>query len=199
MACCPGEKVFQVAGKFRDEWVKSRINEQEAYALRQLLVLLYKERPEQVQGLTLMIDVDFNAMFFAAKNGRSSNMCMHEIVTELFWLYVESDFTLEVQWVRSKDNAQADGLSRQDGDAYVRLEESTFGELCAWAGRDLDMDLMATQVLAQRLPGREVSLPFYSHFPTDSCAGVNFLGQDLRRILLAYTLSVFRIISIYHT
>ena len=64
-----------------------------------------------MQGSTLMIDADKQILFFAAKNGRSSNTCMHEIVTEIFWLQVESDFILKVQWVRSKDNAAADEFS----------------------------------------------------------------------------------------
>ena len=54
-----------------------------------------------------------NALFFAAKNGRSSNTCMREIVTEIFWLQVESDFILKVQWVRSKDNAAVDEFSNK--------------------------------------------------------------------------------------
>ena len=39
-------EVFQVAGDFPDEWVQRHINEQEAYALKQLLVLFSKEPPE---------------------------------------------------------------------------------------------------------------------------------------------------------
>ena len=62
------------------------------------------------------------------------------------------------------------------------LGESKVAELCAWTGRDFDMDLMATPVSAPRLPGRDVSLFFYPRFQTNGCAGVDVLDQDLRRM-----------------
>lgn len=180
VARCPGSAVFRVAGDFPDEWIDKHINEKEAYALQHLLELLCEDRPEQVKGSTLMIDVDNQALFFAVKKGRSKNTIMHNIVMGLFWLQVSADFTLKVQWVRSKDNAEADDLSRPEADAYVRLEAAEFAKVCEWAGQDFDMDLMATPASAQRLPGKDVPLPFYSRFHTQGCAGVDVLSQDLR-------------------
>lgn len=88
------------------------------------------------------------------------------------------------QWPRvaSEDNAEADDLSRPDADQYVRLDEGKFAEICAWAGCDVDVDLMATPASAQRLPGREQALRFYSRFRTEGREGVDALGQDLSKI-----------------
>lgn len=78
---CPGEEVFHVAGDFPDGWTTQHINDQEAYAIKQLLVV---STTTLVQGSTLVVDVDYQALFYAMKNGKSSDTCLHEIVTELF-------------------------------------------------------------------------------------------------------------------
>lgn len=177
---CPGAEVFQAAGDFPDVLLTRHINEKEAYALQNLLALYCKQRPAQVKGSTLAVDVDNQALFFAAKKGRSSNTRLHEVVTELFWLQVNEGFTLKVQWVCSANNAEADDLSRPDAGAYVRLEEEVFAELWKWSGRGFDMDLMATEASAQKRPGSSVQLPFYSRFQTEGCAGTDIVSQDLR-------------------
>ena len=70
---------------------------------------------------------------------------MHAIISDLFWLQVRLDYTLKLQWVFSEENSEADDLSRPEADQYVRLEHSKFAEICAWARRDFDMDLMRRQ------------------------------------------------------
>lgn len=84
----------------------------------------------------------------------------------------------------SEDHSEADDLLlRPDAGQYVRLEEGEFAEICAWVGRDFDMDLTATPASTQRLSGREHSLRFYSRFRTEGCEeGVVVLGQDLSKI-----------------
>jgi len=177
---CPGEEVFKAAGDFPDEWLTKHINEQEAYALKQTLVLYCKERPAQVTGSTIVMDVDNKALFHAVKRGRSTNSRMHEVITELFWLQVKEDFTLSLQWVCSKDNAEADDLSRPDADAYVRLEAESFAKLWKWSGKGFDMDWMATDASGHRVPDSGDRLPFYSRFHVEGCAGTDVLSQDLR-------------------
>lgn len=135
-----------------------------------------------MQGSTLAVDVDNLALFYSMKNGKSSNMCLHDIATELFWLQVRADFTLKVQWVCSKANAEADDLLRPDADAYVRLEDAKFEELWQWVGRPFDMDLMATAASAHRIPGSDVQLPLYSRYHNEGRAGIDVLRQDLRDV-----------------
>ena len=62
---------------------------------------------------------------------------------KLFWLQIDSDFTLRLRWVRSEDNAEADELSRPDVGEYVILAKPYFERLLGTLG-GIDMDLMAT-------------------------------------------------------
>lgn len=177
---CPNFDVFRAAGDFPTPLAVMHINVQEAYALQQLLGLFCEDRPKQVQGTTVLVDVDNTVLFHAMRRGRAKDDAMHEIVMDLFWLQVRQEFNLKLQqWVASETNAEADDLSRPDADQYVRLGEEKFAEICAWMGRDFDMDLMATPASAQRPPRREKALQFYSRFRTEGCAGVDALGQDL--------------------
>ena len=155
------------------------INVQEAYALGQLS-LFCADRPLQVRGSTLMVDVDNQVLFHGFQRGKARNTGIHQIITDLFWLQIQADFLLKVQRVSSKQNAEADDLSRQEADAYVRLEHSEFEKLWNWTAAGFDMDLMATPASAQRRVGGEGVLPFYSRFQTQGCAGTDVLSQDLR-------------------
>lgn len=180
----PGHDVFQAGGDFPQEFQQEHINLQEGYALQQTLTLFCKSRPFQLAGSTLVSDIDNKVFHDAFKRGRSSVTTIHEMITDLFWLQVEQDFTLRLRWVSSQDNAVADGMSRQGSDDFVRLEEQVFGELCAWVGDDITMDLMATPTSTHKVWMNglctEENLPFYSRYQTEGCAGVDVLAQDLR-------------------
>lgn len=78
-----------------DEWTAEHINVQEAYALEQLITLFCADRPEQVKGSTLLVDVDNKDLFHAFQRGKAGNTIMHEIAANLFWLHVKRDFTLK--------------------------------------------------------------------------------------------------------
>ena len=180
----PGHTVFQAGGDFPPEFAQEHINLQEGYALQQTLHLFCEERPFQLAGSTLISDIDNKVFHDAFKRGRSSVTIIHDLITDLFWLQVEHDFTLRLRWVSSEDNAVADGMSRQGSDDFVRLEEQVFGELCAWAGDGITMDLMATPASTHNVWSNgcrmEDRLPFYSRYKTDGCAGVDVLSQNLR-------------------
>ena len=173
---CPGAEVFRAAGDFPDHLVRVHINVQEAYGLQQVLTLFCKDRPWQVHGTTVVVDVDNTVLFHSMRRGRAKDDVMHAIISDLFWLQVRLDFTLKLQWVSSEENSEADDLSRPEADQYVRLEHSKFAEICAWARRDFDMDLMATPVSARRLPGKTGVLPFYFRFRKAGCQGVDVLS-----------------------
>ena len=67
---------------------------------------------------------------------------MHDLIKSLFWLQVDSDFTLKLKWVCSVDNKDADNLTRPGTVEHVRLEQRCFDHLWEeWGG--FDMDLMA--------------------------------------------------------
>ena len=179
---CPGQAIFRAAGDFPDHLVRVHINVQEAYGLQQVLSLFCTDRPSQVHGTTIVVDVDNSVLFHDMKRGRAKDDMMHAIVSDLFWLQVSREFTLKVRWVPSGENQEADDLSRPTADQYVRLEASKFAEVCAWASQIFNMDLMATPVSALTLPGETEALPFYSQFHTAGCMGVDMLGQDLSKI-----------------
>ena len=54
---------------------------------------------------------------------------MHDIIVQLFWLQVDADFTLELRWVCSEENKEADDLSRPGAEHYAGLESKLFGQL----------------------------------------------------------------------
>lgn len=55
---------------------------------------------------------------------------MHNIITDLFRLQVEWDFTLNFRWVHpATSSAEADGLSRPGADDYARLRRRKIGRI----------------------------------------------------------------------
>lgn len=181
----PGCPVYKAGGDFPPNIAKEHINIQEGYALQQTLGLFCGDHPQQVAGSTVLLDVDNKVLHDSLRRGRARNTLMHDVITQLFWMQVDCDFTLKLRWVDSESNAEADRLSRQSSDEFIRLDESVFGELSKWAGT-FDMDLMATPASAHyrwdagRCTG--VPLPFYSRFHTQGCAGVDVLTQDVSRM-----------------
>ena len=87
-------------------------------------------------------------MFHAFRNGRARDERMHDLIKSLFWLQVDSDFTLKLKWVCSADNKDADDQTQPGAVEHVRLEQRCFGRLREeWGG--FDMDLMATGTSVQ--------------------------------------------------
>lgn len=178
----PGRDVFKAGCDFPPVVAREHINVQEGYALQQTLHLFVDMRPDEITGSTLVVDVDNKTLHDASKRGRSRNTVMHEMITDLFWLQAQQDFTLKLRWVNSKANAEADELSRPGSDKYVRLDQSVFGDLWNWAG-GFDMDLMATPTSVHSAivaggPTGEL-LPFYSRYHTQGCAGIDVFTQDV--------------------
>ena len=174
--------VFKAAADFPAEWIDVHINVKETFALHEVLRLLVAQHPDHLRGTTLVVDVDNTTMFHAFRKGRARNERMHDLIKSLFWLQVDSDFTLKLKWVCSADDKDADDLTRPGAVEHVRLEQRCFGHLWEeWGG--FDMDLMATGTSVQWIPGggqdRDRALPFYSRYHTDGTAGVDVLGQDV--------------------
>ena len=181
----PDQALLEAAADFPDEWVEAHINEKEAYALLETIRLFSMARPSQIQGSTVVVDVDNQTVFYAFRKGKSPNARMHEVITSLFWLQVDLDFSLNLRWVCSADNKEADDLSRANGEEYVRLTQGAFATLWeSWGG--FDMDLMATTASTQRIPegvqGAGEKLPFFSRYHTEESAGVDVLSQDVSKM-----------------
>ena len=120
----------------------------ETFALHEVLRLLVAQYPDHLRGTTLVVDVDNTTMFHAFRKGRARNERMHDLIKSLFWLQVDSDFTLKLKWVCSADNKDADNLTRPGTVEHARLEQRCFDRLWEeWGG--FDMDLMATGTSVQ--------------------------------------------------
>ena len=167
--------VFKAAVDFPAEWIDVHIK------VKEVLRLLVAQYPDHLSGTTLVVDVD-NTMFHAFRKGRARDKRIHDLAKSLFWLQVDSDFTLKLKWVCSADNKDAGDLTRPGAIEHVRLEQRYFGRLWEeWGG--FDMDLMAIGMSVQWIPGgghnADRALPFYLRCHTDGTAGVDVLGQDV--------------------
>ena len=108
-----------------------------------LVRLLVAQYPDHLSGTILVVDVNNTTMFHAFRKGRVGDERVHDLITSLFWLQVDSAFTLKLKWVYSADNRDADDLTRPEAVEHVRLKQWCFGRLWGeWGG--FDMDLMAT-------------------------------------------------------
>ena len=124
----------------------------ETFALHEVLRLLVAQYPDHLSRTTLVVDVDNTTMFHAFRKDRARDKRMHDFIKSLFWLQVDSDFTLKLKWVCSAENKDEDDLTRPGAVEYVRLEQWCFGRLWEeWGG--FDMDLMATGTSVQLIPG----------------------------------------------
>ena len=99
----------------------------------------------------------------------SKNPAMQAELRPLWWLLCTHSITLASQYVRSADNL-ADGLSRHDYSASMRLRPSLFRDLDArWGPHHIDR--FASQA--------DTQLPLYNSATLDAhSAGVNGLAQD---------------------
>ena len=152
------------------------------FLLYEVLRLLIAKYRDHLSGTTLVIHVDNTAIFHAFRKSSAGDERMHGLIKPLFWLQVDSDFTLKLKWVCFADNKYADDLTRPGAVKHVRLEQRCFGRLWEDWG-DFDMGLMVTSMSVQWIIGvgldADRALPFYSRYHTAGTAGVDVLGQDV--------------------
>ena len=121
--------VFKAAADFPAEWIDVQINAKETVALHEVLRLLVAQYPDHVSGTALVVDVGNTTIFHAFNKGRARDDRMYYLIKSLFWLQVNSDFTLKLKWVCSADNKDSDALTRPGSVDRVRLEQRCFGRL----------------------------------------------------------------------
>ena len=68
----------------------------ESSALHEVLRLLVAQYPDHLSGTTLAVDVNNTTMFHAFRKGCMGDERMNELIKSLFWLQVDSDFTLKL-------------------------------------------------------------------------------------------------------
>ena len=121
-------------------------------------------------------------MHDAFKKGPSRNTQTSDLIAKLFWLHVKEDFTLEFRWVCLEASWAADSLTKPERMEHVRLSQAAFNRLWKTSGGG-DMDLMATDTLAQCAPiGGDLirrRLPFYSRFRTNGTAGEDVFSHNV--------------------
>ena len=99
----------------------------ETFALHEVLRLLVAQYPDHLSGTTLVVDVDNTTIFHSLRKGHARDERMHDLIKSLFWLQLDSDFTLTLKWVCSADSKDADDLTRPGAVEHVRLEQRCFG------------------------------------------------------------------------
>ena len=102
---------------------------EETFALHEVLRLLVTQYPDHLSGTTLVVDVDNTTVFHAFRKSRAGEERMHDLIKPLFWLQVDSDFTLKLKEACSADNKDANDLTRPGAVEHVRLEQRCFGRL----------------------------------------------------------------------
>lgn len=111
---------------------------QEAYALAKRWRLFSAALLERLAGSKVLIDN--KTRFHVFCKGRET--CMRKII-KLFRLQVDADCTLDLRWVCSAYNSEADALSWPEAGKYVRLGSSAFRPLWDTSG-PFDIYLMTT-------------------------------------------------------
>ena len=98
------------------------------------------EKPRQLAGTHTIMDVDNKNLYLAFRKGRARNSTMHAIVSQLFWLQINEESTLELRWVSLAANKEADDLTRQAIGEHVRLTSSAFARLWSSGGIRYGLD-----------------------------------------------------------
>jgi hypothetical protein len=171
--------VFHMGRDFSEKEIGFHINVKEAVALEHSLTLFCEKSSEQVKGKVVVVKVDNKVLFHIhEKGGSSKQQIITEICKKLFWMQVQGEFRLQLQWVPSREN-EADGITRESVDDDIRLHAKVFQEILSrWGG--VFRDLMASSGNVQRNKEGE-SLPFYSKYEDISSLGTDVFTQNISR------------------
>ena len=169
---------FRAGGVFPSEWLPKHINKKEMYALHELLRLFCVRYPEVLRGAQVLIDEDNESVVGAFNKGRAKDRDTHAILVQLFDLQMAHGFMLSLKWVPSASNAIADAISRPSRESIIRLKPHVFQKLWDHFG-PFDVDLMACNSSAQRVPGTPKVLPFFSRYDCKGSAGIDAFANDV--------------------
>ena len=171
--------IFRMGGDFSEKEVGFHINEKEAVALGNSLELFCTTSQHIVKGKTVVVNVDNQTLYFIYENGGSTRQQgITQVCKKLFWLQIEAQFRLQLQWIPSGDN-EADGITRECVDDDIRLYHRVFTSILnKWGG--VFRDLMASSGNVQLgLDGQK--LPFFSRYQDKGALGTDVFAQNISR------------------
>ena len=123
----------------------------EGEALRQTLHMMVKELPQDIKGKTLICKVDNQSlMAVMERKGSTRVLALNAIGKHIYWLQQLGEFSLRLEYVKSKDNA-ADGFTRQPPGLEASLSDPYFKKIWVKLG-PFDWDLMATAANVNKTP-----------------------------------------------
>ena len=171
---------FQTAEDFEEDQVALHINVKEAIAFWNLMCNFLPFHREEVRHKKLVVHTDNMVLYYIFKaQGSSVNLPITAIMKKLFWLQVEFECVIDLQWIPSADNL-ADPLTRIPVLDDLRLNRRTF--LMLWKSfGPFSMDLMASSSNTQRSP-EGVPLPFYSQYFVQGCKAVDVFSRDISHL-----------------
>ena len=79
----------------------THINVKETFALHEVLRLLVAQYPDHLSGTISVVDLNNTTMFYAFRKDRARDERMYDLIKSLFWLQVDSGFTLKLKGVRA--------------------------------------------------------------------------------------------------
>ena len=100
----------------------------EAVALENSLALFCSSNLDEIKGKTVIVKVDNQVLSYIYENGGSTQQQeITRVCKRLFWLQLQAQFRLKLQWIPSGEN-EADGITREDVDNDIRLHRRVFAK-----------------------------------------------------------------------
>ena len=163
----------------REVSISWHINVKEAVALKNSLALFCASNLDKIKGKTVIVKVDNQVLSYIYENGGSTQQQeITRVCKRLFWLQLQAQFRLKLQWIPSGEN-EADGITREDVDNDIRLHRRVFATIIKkWGG--IFRGLMASSGNVQL--GRDgEKLPFFSRYQDTGSLGVDVFAQNIAR------------------
>jgi hypothetical protein len=171
------KRIIEAAGDFTREQAARHINWKELYAVLEVLRALVQAVPGCLYGRRIRLFIDNKTALGVIRRGGSVSPELTALAQELFWFQVRYEFSINLEWVNTKDNVHADALTREDAAHDVRLDTTVFRRLAARAG-GIDVDWCASAANAQSITN-DVRLPFVSMYEMAQAVAVDVLAQDM--------------------
>jgi hypothetical protein len=173
-----GTTTLEIGEEFPPGELWLDIETKEAIAVVRVLQGIEEDRGAAfLSGRRLNLWIDNLALVFVMVNGASKNVTTHAQIEILFWMKMRLHFATNPIWWNTKDNWEADGITRVERDDDWRLQRPVFLSLWHELG-PFDMDVMASSVSRHCCP-KGIGLPFFSRFFSPGNAGVDVLAQSL--------------------
>jgi hypothetical protein len=150
--------VLELGEEFSMEEMPLHIEAKEALAILKVIEGIAEARGwKELEGRRLDVWIDNQPLAFALSNGASRMKSAHRVIERLFWLKLEHHFVIIAFWWDTKQNVEADIITRTLSPADWRLDKEVFS--------------------ITRKEGSKMI--FFSRFFSPGNSGVNLLAQNL--------------------